>query len=495
MSALMSSNRDPIHFIDNKYKKESFLEAYTLVIYGINGPSMWPKTNTKLSNVQSSKNKGVGQRKQDIYSLMRLHFLIMNGCLNIIVSIVDSPSGWFFRMKMSLFPWKVFDHEKSSAYYKSLMLEDVVREDHDHDHAEDCEDAMEEGVASIHQRKTRTRFIGSRNSDEPASKKQLFHGGDVETPKSKFKTLVPYTIPELYTSIAQLIKESEERMKSWITKEIGKIAPERKEKDLDEGRASSHKAVDDMVEDIISPLHNFADGEKVEKDLNKEVVEEVDNVIEKAEIEKVDDKEETENVVGEKVGLDNVVDEACGPAKQTINLDDFPSPCVNVLIPSASPPIEPMSLRDQFDLQCPITAENFRALCTREKGIGTVGKPLHYMGSTFHRVIPGYMVHGGDITQGNGTGGESIYGPSFTDENFVKKHIGPGILSMAKTSTLGNGSQFYICTTKTEWLDCKQVIFDEMVEGFDVLKAVDQIGSSSGLTSKTVMVIDCGQLC
>ncbi|TXG73088.1 hypothetical protein EZV62_001667 [Acer yangbiense] len=143
----------------------------------------------------------------------------------------------------------------------------------------------------------------------------------------------------------------------------------------------------------------------------------------------------------------------------------------------------------------PITAENFQALCTGDKRIGTVGKPLHYKGSTFHRVIPGYMVHGGDITQGNGTDGESIYGPSFANKNFVKKHISPGILSMAKTSTLGNGSQFCICTTKTEWPDRKQVVFGEMVEGFEVLKAVDQIGSSSGLTYKTVMAIDCGQLC
>ncbi|TXG73036.1 hypothetical protein EZV62_001615 [Acer yangbiense] len=104
------------------------------------------------------------------------------------------------------------------------------------------------------------------------------------------------------------------------------------------------------------------------------------------------------------------------------------------------------------------------------------------------------MVHGGDITQGNGTSGESIYDPSFADENIVKKHIGPGILSMAKTGTLGNGSQFCICTTKTEWLDRKQVVFGEMVEGFEVLKAIDQIGSSSSLTSKTVMIIDYGQL-
>ncbi|KAK3218395.1 hypothetical protein Dsin_012365 [Dipteronia sinensis] len=82
-----------------------------------------------------------------------------------------------------------------------------------------------------------------------------------------------------------------------------------------------------------------------------------------------------------------------------------------------------------------IMAESFQALCTEEKGIRTVGKPLHYKRSTFHRVIPGYMVHGGDNTHGNGTGGESIYGPSFTDENFVKKHIGSGILSLAKTGT------------------------------------------------------------
>ena len=142
----------------------------------------------------------------------------------------------------------------------------------------------------------------------------------------------------------------------------------------------------------------------------------------------------------------------------------------------------------------PITAENFRALCTREKGIDTVGKALHYKGSTFHRVIPRYMVHGGDIIHRNGTGGESIYGPSFANENFVKKHIGPGILSIATIGKTSNGSQFFICTAKTEWLDRKQVVFGEVVQGFDVLKAVDNIGSITGLTSKPIMVIDCGQL-
>ncbi|TXG46408.1 hypothetical protein EZV62_028090 [Acer yangbiense] len=401
-------------------------------------------------------------------------------------------------MQMALFPWKVSDHEKSSAYYKSLMLQDVVREDHDDGDAEDRQDAMEKGDASIHQSKTTTRFIGSRKSDEPSSKKRLFDEGDVETPKSKIKTSVPYTIPELYTSIAQLvtqkIEESEERMKFWISEEIRKIAPEKMEKDLDDRRASSHKPVDDMVSPNLSPLHNFANGEKLEKDLNKEVVEEVEMTeVEKAEVEmgerrlrveakKADDKDDTGIVVGKEGGLDNVVDTVMGNPRVFFDLSIDGIPVGRIVM-------------ELFADSTPITAENFRALCTGEKGIGTVGKPLHYKGSTFHRVIPGYMVHGGDITQGNGTGGESIYGPSFTDENFVKKHIGPGILSMAKTSTLGNGSQFCICTTKTEWLDRKQVVFGEMVEGFDVLKAIDQIGSSSGLPSKTVMIIDCGQLC
>ncbi|TXG66771.1 hypothetical protein EZV62_008046 [Acer yangbiense] len=416
-------------------------------------------------------------------------------------------------MHMALFPWKVSDHEKSSAYYKSLMLQDVVREDHDDDDAEDRQDAMEKGDASIHQSKTTTRFIGSRKSDEPSSKKRLFDEGDVETPKSKIKTSIPYTIPELYTSIAQLvtqkIKESEERMKSWISEEIGKIAPEKREKDLDERRASSHKPVDDMVSPNLSPLHNFADGEKLEKDLNKEVVEEVEvevakvekAEVEMAEVEKADDKDDTGIVVGKEGGLDNVV----GVAVYVLRLVAVKLVAVSVVVLLGNTVMG--NPRVFFDLSIdgiptgrivielfadstPITAENFRALCTGEKWIGTVGKPLHYKGSTFHRVIPGYMVYGGDITQGNGTGGESIYGPSFTDENFVKKHISPGILSMAKTSTLGNGSQFCICTTKTEWLDRKQVVFGEMVEGFDILKAIDQIGSSSGLPSNTVMIID-----
>ena len=139
----------------------------------------------------------------------------------------------------------------------------------------------------------------------------------------------------------------------------------------------------------------------------------------------------------------------------------------------------------------PKTAENFRQLCI---GYQSAGRTLGYKNCPFHRIIPNFMCQGGDFTNFNGTGGVSIYGSCFADENFKLQHSGFGCLSMANRGPNTNGSQFFVCTADTPWLDGHHVVFGNLIEGADVLRAMEAVGSRSGAPSAAVKVVNCGQL-
>ncbi|KAJ9079941.1 peptidylprolyl isomerase protein [Entomophthora muscae] len=141
----------------------------------------------------------------------------------------------------------------------------------------------------------------------------------------------------------------------------------------------------------------------------------------------------------------------------------------------------------------PKTAENFRSLCAGDSGKRSKNYPLHFKGSIFHRVIPGFMAQGGDFNRNNGTGGCSIYGPQFSDENFLHKHSKRGLLSMANSGINSNGSQFFILFDKANWLDGKHVVFGELEEGDDTLTKIEQQGTRGGMTQMKIKVVDCGE--
>lgn len=143
----------------------------------------------------------------------------------------------------------------------------------------------------------------------------------------------------------------------------------------------------------------------------------------------------------------------------------------------------------------PKTVENFRALCTGELGKSASGKALHFKGTLFHRIIPGFMIQGGDIVRGDGKGSESIYGGTFPDESFKIKHSHAGVVSMVNSGPDSNGSQFFITTVKASWLDGEHVVFGEVIEGMDAVYAIEGgAGTYSGKPRKKVIIADSGEI-
>jgi len=171
-----------------------------------------------------------------------------------------------------------------------------------------------------------------------------------------------------------------------------------------------------------------------------------------------------------------------------------PNPRVFFDVTMGGKPLGRITMELYKDL-VPKTAENFRCLCTGEKGLSKSGKPLHYKGSIFHRVIKQFMIQGGDFTAGDGTGGESIYGAKFEDEAFPKKHDRPFLLSMANAGPNTNGSQFFITTVPTPHLDGKHVVFGQVLNGKSVVRQIENAQTASGdKPTKDVVIADCGEL-
>ena len=142
----------------------------------------------------------------------------------------------------------------------------------------------------------------------------------------------------------------------------------------------------------------------------------------------------------------------------------------------------------------PKTVKNFSTLTDGSAGVGNAGKPLHFKSSKFHRIIPGFMAQGGDFTRGNGTGGESIYGDKFADENFTLHHSKGYLLSMANAGPNTNGSQFFITFKETPWLNGHHVVFGEVLEGHDVVDMLEAIGTRSGTPKKRAVIAKSGTI-